>query len=637
VRARWAVVLALAFLRACAAPEQVADPAPPSAAAVTLEEVSGSAREDVPSALDRIDDPALPEPLVDPARVISGGPPPDGIPPIDEPTFEPAVEVDWLTDDEPVLAPAIGAPARAYPVRILIWHEIVNDTIDGRPVSITYCPLCNSALAFDRRLGDRVLTFGTSGSLYQSDLVMYDRQTESLFPQLEGRAIAGVLAGAELDRVPVQTITWAQFRDANPDGHVLSRDTGVNRDYGVNPNTGYDDPSSQPFLFDGEPDPRLPPKERVAALGGDTDPVAVPLPILVEAGVLEVEVAGRPVVVWSLDGLRSALDTRDITEGATIGATGAFDPVLDWAAVDLQPVPGRSLHRCADRIELERPRPCRRRPAGRGAARPGRARGHVLVRLGGVPPRYPDHRRFLTPGGTCRDPTPRGRPARPVRQLHAHPVPGSFAHRGADGGEHGDHGGQRGGGRRGARRRPPPGPRGAAGHDRARAQRDDWPALYERVRAADILVIGTPIWLGEKSSVCTRVIERLYGNSGELNGVGQSSFYGKVGGVIVTGNEDGIKHVAMNVLYSLQHLGYVIPPQADAGWIGEAGPGPSYLDEGSGGPQNDFTQRNVTFMTWNLMHLAALLRDAGGMPAHGNDRTAWAAGARFDHPNPEYR
>ncbi len=169
------------------------------------------------------------------------------------------------------------------------------------------------------------------------------------------------------------------------------------------------------------------------------------------------------------------------------------------------------------------------------------------------------------------------------------------------------------------------------------ARRDDWPVLYERVQAADILVLGTPIWLGDKSSVCTRVIERLYGNSAELNEAGQYAYYGKVGGVIVTGNEDGIKHVAMNVLYSLQHLGCVIPPQADAGWIGEAGPGPSYLDEGSGGPQNDFTQRNITFMSWNLMHLARMLRDVGGIPAQGNQRTVWDAGARFDHPNPEYR
>jgi multimeric flavodoxin WrbA len=168
-------------------------------------------------------------------------------------------------------------------------------------------------------------------------------------------------------------------------------------------------------------------------------------------------------------------------------------------------------------------------------------------------------------------------------------------------------------------------------------ERDDWPDVQRRVLDADILVLGTPIWLGEKSSLCTRVVERLYGYSGRLNAQGQWIYYGRVGGVLVTGNEDGVKHVAMNVLYSLQHLGYVIPPQADAGWIGEAGPGPSYADPGSGGPENDFTRRNTTFMTWNLMHLAALLRRAGGVPAHGNQRAAWDAGARFDHPNPEYR
>lgn len=166
---------------------------------------------------------------------------------------------------------------------------------------------------------------------------------------------------------------------------------------------------------------------------------------------------------------------------------------------------------------------------------------------------------------------------------------------------------------------------------------DRWPALFERVMAADILVLMTPIWLGEKSSVCTRVIERLYGNSGMLNEAGQYAYYGRVGGCLVTGNEDGAKHCAMNVLYSLQHLGFMIPPQADACWLGEAGPGPSYLDPGSGGPENDFTNRNTTFMAWNLMHGARLLRDAGGFPAHGNQRSAWDAGARFDFQNPEYR
>jgi multimeric flavodoxin WrbA len=166
---------------------------------------------------------------------------------------------------------------------------------------------------------------------------------------------------------------------------------------------------------------------------------------------------------------------------------------------------------------------------------------------------------------------------------------------------------------------------------------DEWPALFERVMAADILVICTPIWLGEKSSVCNKVIERLYGNSSQLNEAGQYAYYGRVGGCLVTGNEDGVKHCAMNVLYSLQHLGYVIPPQADAGWIGAIGPGPSYLDEGSGGPESDFTNRNTTFMTWNLLHLARMLKDRGGMPAHGNQRSAWDAGCRFDFPNPEHR
>ncbi len=168
-------------------------------------------------------------------------------------------------------------------------------------------------------------------------------------------------------------------------------------------------------------------------------------------------------------------------------------------------------------------------------------------------------------------------------------------------------------------------------------EHDDWPAIFEQVIAADILILGTPIWLGEKSSICTRIIERLYGNSGQLNESGQYAFYGRVGGCLVTGNEDGIKHCAMNILYSLQHLGYTIPPQADAGWIGEAGPGPSYLDEGSGGPENDFTNRNTTFMTWNILHLARLMKDAGGFPVHGNQRSSWDAGCRFDFPNPEYR
>ncbi|MES3629030.1 MAG: flavodoxin family protein [Longimonas sp.] len=170
---------------------------------------------------------------------------------------------------------------------------------------------------------------------------------------------------------------------------------------------------------------------------------------------------------------------------------------------------------------------------------------------------------------------------------------------------------------------------------------DDWPALYAKVQAADILVLGSPIWLGEKSSVCQQVIERLYATSSELNSRGQYAYYDRVGGCLITGNEDGIKHCSMGILYALQHLGYVIPPQADAGWIGEAGPGLSYgdaRDDGTrAGEDNDFTQRNTTFMTWNLMHMAHMIKEAGGIPAHGNQRSEWEAGCRFDHPNPEHR
>lgn len=290
-----------------------------------LEEVEETDYEDVVSALDNPNHPDLPDPLIDTSRIISGGPPPDGIPPIDVPRFEPAGDVDWLEPQEPVLALEIDGQARAYPVQIMIWHEIVNDTVSGTPVAVTYCPLCNSALAFDRRVADRVVTFGTSGSLYQSDLVMYDRQTESLWPQIEGRAAVGVLTGADLERIPVATVPWEQWRSANPDGWVLSRETGAERDYGSNPYEGYDRADSDPFLFEGDADPRLPPKERVVAIDG-TDPVAVPLSRVAEQRVVETEVDGKSVVILGVRGLNSALDSGTIAKGREIAATGVFQP-----------------------------------------------------------------------------------------------------------------------------------------------------------------------------------------------------------------------------------------------------------------------------------------------------------------------
>jgi len=174
---------------------------------------------------------------------------------------------------------------------------------------------------------------------------------------------------------------------------------------------------------------------------------------------------------------------------------------------------------------------------------------------------------------------------------------------------------------------------------------DEWPSLYKKIIDVDILIVGTPIWLGEKSSEAQKLIERLYAMSGKVNDKGQYIFYGKVGGCIVTGNEDGIKHCAMGILYALQHIGYSIPPQADCGWIGEVGPGPSYGDKvwqdktlkNPVGSDSNFTNRNTTFMTYNLLHLAAMLKSNNGYPSYGNSREEWDNGERWNFENPEYR
>ena len=298
------------------------DAAPP---AVTVPQLEQSPVEEVPSALDSIDQDDLPTPLIERSDLRDGGPPPDGIPPIDEPTFHRAGDVDFLDDDEPVLAVDVDGETRAYPVQVMIWHEIVNDTFGDVPVTVTYCPLCNTAVGFERRLDDgRVLSFGTSGKLFRSSLVMYDRQTESLWAHFDGSALAGVLTGTELDRIPVQTVSWSDWLAQNPDGLVLSRDTGASRDYGRNPYPGYDDINEDPFLFDGELDGRLPAKERVVGLGLDSRPTAVRLDPLLEEGVITTELGGRPVVVWALPGTASALDSSSVDGGRDVGATGVF-------------------------------------------------------------------------------------------------------------------------------------------------------------------------------------------------------------------------------------------------------------------------------------------------------------------------
>ena len=267
---------------------------------------------------------------VDLADFLGGGPPKDGIPPIDRPAFESIDEArGWLGDRSPVIALEIDGAARAYPLAVLIWHEIVNDTLAGRPVVVTFCPLCNTALVFDRELDGVVHDFGTTGNLRYSDLVMYDRQTESWWQQATGEAIVGSLTGKKLTFLPAQIVSLADFAAAHPDGDVLSRDTGVGRPYGQNPYVGYDTIDQNPFLFDGVLDGRLPPKERVVTVGQGGEAVAFPYSELRIAGVAAGTVDGDPIVVLWQPGTTSALGSESIDQGEDIGGTGVYRPVID--------------------------------------------------------------------------------------------------------------------------------------------------------------------------------------------------------------------------------------------------------------------------------------------------------------------
>ncbi len=278
--------------------------------------------------------------LVPLEEIISGGPPPDGIPAIDRPVFVAPAEADrWLRPKEPVLGLEIQGDARAYPLQILIWHEIVNDTVGGKPVAVTYCPLCNSGLVFERVVDGVTLDFGTSGKLYKSDLVMYDRQTHSLWAQMEGRAIVGERAGTRLKLVPANTLAYEEWKAIYPQGKVLSRDTGHARPYGINPYEAYDRPDAAPFLFFDRPDPRRPPKERVVGvqLGGQAR--AYPWPLLEQRGVVHDTLGGQPVVVFFRPGTLSALDDRRIADSRAIGATAVFSPLVDGRTLTFEATP----------------------------------------------------------------------------------------------------------------------------------------------------------------------------------------------------------------------------------------------------------------------------------------------------------
>ena len=260
--------------------------------------------------------------------------PRDNIPSIDAPKFVTPTDASaWLKDVEPVVSIDINGDARAYPLQILTWHEIVNDSVGDVPVAITFCPLCNSAIAFDRRLDGVELEFGVSGNLRNSDLIMYDRQTHSWWQQFTGEGIVGQHAGRNLEHLSASIVSFADFKAAYPEGKVLSRNTGYARQYGRNPYAGYDTFDGNPFLFTGDLDGRLLPVERVIAVTVEDIDVAFPLKVLQEEGVINYEIGDRQIAVFHKFGTTSALDGSSIAESRDVGAAGVFEAVLDGQAL----------------------------------------------------------------------------------------------------------------------------------------------------------------------------------------------------------------------------------------------------------------------------------------------------------------
>ncbi len=244
-------------------------------------------------------------------EIISGGPPKDGIPAIDNPVFKPVAEADHLADTEPVIGLIVAGDARAYPLGVLIWHEIVNDTVGGVPVAVTFCPLCNTSIVFDRRVDGRVLDFGTTGKLRNSDLVMYDRQTESWWQQFLGEGIVGEMTGKRLKMLPARIESFARFRARAPEGKILVPNDPSARRYGANPYVGYDS-SPRPFLYGGTLPAEVAPLSRVVSFSPDE---AWSLDLLRRKRVIEV---GDVIITWE-PGQNSALDDRVIARGVDVG------------------------------------------------------------------------------------------------------------------------------------------------------------------------------------------------------------------------------------------------------------------------------------------------------------------------------
>lgn len=259
-----------------------------------------------------------------------GGPPKDGIPSIDKPNFiSPNAAESWIADKEPVIAFEYQGEPRAYPLQIMIWHEIVNDEIGDEPVLVTFCPLCYSALVFERTVDGEVLEFGVSGFLRHSDLVMFDRKTETLWQQFTGKAIVGDYVGTTLKQIPSQIISFEQFKNSYPNGKVLSRDTGYDRNYGANPYTGYDDINNTPLFEAQNDDSRLPPMEKVIGVTLEEQKKAYPYSVTREEQVINDRVADTPLLIIHTEGATSALDAARIAESKESGSTGAFKRMLE--------------------------------------------------------------------------------------------------------------------------------------------------------------------------------------------------------------------------------------------------------------------------------------------------------------------